>query len=109
MPGSIMTQPVFISYARDASRGHAEALHRALGGRTAFLDTKDIEPGERFPPPPRRIGSVPFDYAGAQELQERAMERMRRVFGDEHPSTRSAMSHLAITRRHQADQGNTQG
>lgn len=44
-----MTQPVFISYARDASRDKAEALHNALGGRTAFLDTKDIAPGERFP------------------------------------------------------------
>jgi hypothetical protein len=45
----IMTQPVFISYARDASREHAEALHQALGQRTAFLDTQDIATGERFP------------------------------------------------------------
>lgn len=44
-----MSQPVFISYARDASRDKAEALHNALGGRTAFLDTADIAPGERFP------------------------------------------------------------
>lgn len=44
-----MTQPVFISYARDASREHAQALHRALGERTAFLDTQDIATGERFP------------------------------------------------------------
>lgn len=44
-----MAHDVFISYARDTSRDHAEALHNALGGRTAFLDTKDIEPGERFP------------------------------------------------------------
>ncbi|HEX2208813.1 MAG TPA: toll/interleukin-1 receptor domain-containing protein [Longimicrobium sp.] len=44
-----MPQPVFISYARDASRAQAEALHEALGGRTAFLDTVGIEPGERFP------------------------------------------------------------
>lgn len=44
-----MTQPVFISYARDTSREHAEALHRALGERTAFLDTQDIATGERFP------------------------------------------------------------
>lgn len=44
-----MPQPVFISYARDTSRAHAEALHQALGGRTAFLDTADIAPGERFP------------------------------------------------------------
>jgi hypothetical protein len=42
-------QPVFISYARDASREHALALHRALGGRTAFLDTDAIALGERFP------------------------------------------------------------
>jgi hypothetical protein len=46
---SVMSQPVFISYARDASRDKAEALHKALGGRTAFLDTEDIAPGERFP------------------------------------------------------------
>jgi tetratricopeptide (TPR) repeat protein len=48
-PARTMTQPVFISYARDASREHAQALHAALGGQTAFLDTADIEPGERFP------------------------------------------------------------
>jgi tetratricopeptide (TPR) repeat protein len=47
--GRIVSHPVFISYARDASREHAEALHRALGGRTAFLDTDAIAPGERFP------------------------------------------------------------
>src|SRR4051812_30006631 len=41
--------PVFISYARDASREHALALHGALGGRTAFLDTDAIALGERFP------------------------------------------------------------
>ncbi len=43
-----MAHPVFISYARDASAEHARALHEALGGRTAFLDTEDIEIGERF-------------------------------------------------------------
>lgn len=40
--------PVFISYARQASRAHALALHRALGGGVAFLDTEEIEQGERF-------------------------------------------------------------
>ncbi|HET7462528.1 MAG TPA: tetratricopeptide repeat protein [Longimicrobium sp.] len=40
--------PVFISYARDASREQALALHRALGGRTAFLDTDSVALGERF-------------------------------------------------------------
>lgn len=44
-----MPHPVFISYARDASADHARALHDALGGRTAFLDTEAIPPGERFP------------------------------------------------------------
>lgn len=44
-----MSHPVFISYARDASRAHASALHQALGGCTAFLDTEAIQPGERFP------------------------------------------------------------
>lgn len=44
-----MSHLVFISYARDASRAHAEALHKALGGRTAFLDTEAIPPGERIP------------------------------------------------------------
>lgn len=43
---SVMSQPVFISYARDASRDKAEALHRALGERTAFLDTADIADGD---------------------------------------------------------------
>lgn len=43
------THPVFISYARDASREHANALHEALGGETAFLDTDAITIGARFP------------------------------------------------------------
>ena len=47
-----MPFPVFISYARRTSRDYAEALHAALGGKNgeAFLDTSDIELGERFPP-----------------------------------------------------------
>ncbi len=47
-----MPHPVFISYARKASRAQAEALHQALGGETgqAFLDSSGIEPGERLPP-----------------------------------------------------------
>lgn len=47
-----MPFPVFISYARRTSRDYAEALHAALGGKhsKAFLDTSDIELGERFPP-----------------------------------------------------------
>jgi tetratricopeptide (TPR) repeat protein len=45
----MMPQPVFISYARDTSREDAKALHEALGGRTAFLDTEAIEPGDSFP------------------------------------------------------------
>jgi len=46
-----MGHPVFISYARKASRAQAEALHAALGGKSglAFLDSSGIEPGERFP------------------------------------------------------------
>ncbi len=42
---------VFISYARRASREHAVALHDALAaaGIAAFLDTDDIEDGDRFP------------------------------------------------------------
>ncbi|HEX5727378.1 MAG TPA: toll/interleukin-1 receptor domain-containing protein [Longimicrobiaceae bacterium] len=46
-----MSHSVFISYARDASRAHAEALYAALGGAKdglCFLDTEDIEPGEMF-------------------------------------------------------------
>ena len=44
-------KPVFISYARRSSRDQAVALHRALtdAGVAAFLDTSDIETGERFP------------------------------------------------------------
>jgi tetratricopeptide (TPR) repeat protein len=45
----MMSHPVFISYARDASREYALKLHEALGGRTTFLDTEAIELGERFP------------------------------------------------------------
>ena len=44
-----MSQPVFISYARKTSRQFAEQLHQALGADTAFLDSSDIEVGERFP------------------------------------------------------------
>jgi tetratricopeptide (TPR) repeat protein len=44
-----MAHPVFISYARKASRPHAEDLHKALGARTAFLDSDAIEIGDRFP------------------------------------------------------------
>ncbi|NOK34038.1 toll/interleukin-1 receptor domain-containing protein [Corallococcus exercitus] len=43
--------PVFISYARNVSRAHAEALHHALSqnGMGAFLDTEDIREGEPWP------------------------------------------------------------
>ncbi|HEU4556439.1 MAG TPA: toll/interleukin-1 receptor domain-containing protein [Longimicrobium sp.] len=47
-----MAHSVFISYARDASRAHAEAIHQALGGAEddiCFLDTEDIGIGEPFP------------------------------------------------------------
>jgi tetratricopeptide (TPR) repeat protein len=44
-----MPHDVFISYARDASRDHAEALHKALGPDLAFLDTEEIGVGEQFP------------------------------------------------------------
>lgn len=44
--------PIFLSYARAASRPAAEAVFHALGGSArgpAFLDTSGIERGERFP------------------------------------------------------------
>jgi hypothetical protein len=44
-----MVRPVFISYARDASLGHAQALAKKLGD-LAFLDTAAIEDGDLFPP-----------------------------------------------------------
>ncbi len=44
-----MPHDVFISYARDASRPHAEALHKALGADLAFLDTQEIGVGDPFP------------------------------------------------------------
>jgi tetratricopeptide (TPR) repeat protein len=44
-----MPHDVFISYARDASRPHAEALHNALGPDVAFLDTEEIGVGDPFP------------------------------------------------------------
>lgn len=43
-----MSPPVFISYARKTSRPFAEQLHTALGPDEAFLDTSDIEAGDRF-------------------------------------------------------------
>ncbi|HEY0151145.1 MAG TPA: toll/interleukin-1 receptor domain-containing protein [Longimicrobium sp.] len=45
---SPMNKPVFISYARESSAGHAAALHRKLGDDLAFLDTSDIAIGDRF-------------------------------------------------------------
>jgi tetratricopeptide (TPR) repeat protein len=44
-----MPHDVFISYARDASRPHAEALHKALGADVAFFDTEEIGVGDPFP------------------------------------------------------------
>jgi tetratricopeptide (TPR) repeat protein len=44
-----MPHDVFISYARDASRPNAEALHKALGPDVAFLDTEEIGVGDPFP------------------------------------------------------------
>lgn len=47
-----MPHPVFLSYARAASRSYAQAVYEALGGAEeglAFLDTEDIELGDRFP------------------------------------------------------------
>jgi tetratricopeptide (TPR) repeat protein len=43
--------PVFLSYARSSSREAAESLYAALGGAdgVAFLDSSDIEAGERIP------------------------------------------------------------
>jgi len=43
------SKPVFISYARQASRKHAEALHLELGDELAFLDSEDIPFGDAFP------------------------------------------------------------
>lgn len=47
-----MSSSVFISYARNTSRVHAEALYEALGGSTglAFLDTTGIDAGDPIPP-----------------------------------------------------------
>ena len=46
---SSMPKPVFISYARKASRDYAAALHAALGEDIAFLDSEDIPFGDAFP------------------------------------------------------------
>src|SRR5260370_6665785 len=43
-----MPCPVFISYSRDASATHAQALSASLGD-LAFLDTSAIEDGDQFP------------------------------------------------------------
>ncbi|HEX5727379.1 MAG TPA: tetratricopeptide repeat protein [Longimicrobiaceae bacterium] len=47
-----MSRPVFISYARDASRAHAAALHAALGGEAgglSFLDSESLGVGDPVP------------------------------------------------------------
>src|SRR5260370_4333512 len=44
-----MPHEVFISYARSASAGHAQALAAKLG-EVAFLDTEAIDDGDQFPP-----------------------------------------------------------
>jgi hypothetical protein len=44
-----MPHDVFISYARDASRPHAQALHNALGADLTFLGTQEIGVGDQFP------------------------------------------------------------
>lgn len=44
--------PVFLSYARAASRPDAQRLYDALGGQAAglcFLDSSDVESGDRLP------------------------------------------------------------
>jgi hypothetical protein len=43
-----MPRPVFISYARQANRTHAQALAAKLGD-LAFLDTTAIDDGDHFP------------------------------------------------------------
>src|SRR5687768_13941800 len=43
-----MSAPVFLSYARSASCGHAQALQSVLG-ESAFLDTTDLDLGEPIP------------------------------------------------------------
>jgi len=53
-----MPHDVFISYARDASRPHAEALHKALGADVAFLDTEGIGVGD---PLPERLVDALYD------------------------------------------------
>ncbi len=44
-----MPHEVFISYARNASAAHAQALAAKLG-EVAFLDTEAIDNGDQFPP-----------------------------------------------------------
>ena len=44
-----MSHEVFISYARNASAAHAQALAAKLG-EMAFLDTEVIDDGDQFPP-----------------------------------------------------------
>ena len=49
MAGAPMGKPVFISYARRASRNVALRLYAALGAEQVFLDSENIEDGDRFP------------------------------------------------------------
>ena len=44
-----VAQPVFLSYARQASKEFAQQLYAKLGPEQAFLDTEAIEHGDRFP------------------------------------------------------------
>lgn len=47
----VVNRPVFLSYARKASRSEARSLYERLGGPEgpAFLDTEEIELGDHFP------------------------------------------------------------
>ena len=44
-----MAQPVFLSYARQASKEFAQQVYAKLGPEQAFLDTEAIEHGDCFP------------------------------------------------------------
>jgi len=43
------------------------------------------------------------NYSGARKLQEQVLEACRRLLGEEHPDTLTAMHSLALTRKYQGD------
>ncbi len=92
---SLISHPVFISYARTTSRSQAEVLHRELGADHPHMLTS--------------MGNLAAtladqgDDAGAEALFHQVLERHQRLLGTAHPDTLTVMHNLATTLAGQGD------